>query len=113
MTDDFEVEPTEEAGQVRIRTDSPGQRAVSAVLDAEEAIQQIAAAAGLQVTIEEEPEEEDEPAQEQPDQPTTGQPPAEGEQPPQAGQLPAEQEHPEAPPQATQLPAEPETGEQA
>jgi hypothetical protein len=80
--DDFQVEPLV-AGQVRIRTDRPGERAVSVTIDAKEAISQIAAAAGLQVTIHHGELADDE--QLPPDAVVE-----QGEEEPHAAQLPAE-----------------------
>ena len=50
MSESFNVEPGE-GGLVRIRTDAPGERATSVLVDPEQAIRQIAAAAGFAVDI--------------------------------------------------------------
>lgn len=50
--DSFRV-TSEESGGVRIHTDREGVAGTSAVVDARQAIEEIAAAAGLQVTVEE------------------------------------------------------------
>jgi len=112
MTENFNVEPLV-AGQVRIKTDAPGQRATSVVMDAKEAITTIAEAAGLTVIIESDlpPEAatDNPPATEQPpadavveqgdevdlSQPQPGEPQV--DEAPQAGQLPANEPAPQVP----------------
>lgn len=85
MSSNFEVELVE-AGRVRIRTDSPGERATSTELDAIDAIMQIATAAGLDVTVSG-VSQSTEPDESAPAEPLG---PVMADEPPVATQLPAD-----------------------
>lgn len=52
MVENFKVKSVDDQGRVSLQTDRPGERATSVTVEAREAIQAIADAAGLTVTIE-------------------------------------------------------------